>query len=136
MTDSAAVKAGQEKVVKIVATKVADGRWTLKAEIAPELMEEGHKIDDTVAALGKALSTLPLQSKTRAGTTSIEIPAESVTSGLYYSVCYADSPDFKTSLESPRKLAKPGENLVLEIPADNAPARFFRVKASMTSTGE
>lgn len=134
IADESAAEAGQSLVLKLTATpSESSGGWVLQVEIDQEKIVP---LDDTVAALGKALSTLSLQSKTRAGTTSIEIPAESVTSGLYYSVCYADSPDFKTSLESPRKLAKPGESLVLEIPADNAPARFFRVKASMTSTGE
>lgn len=133
LTDTAAEEAGQVAVLKIAATRgETDGTWILSIEIAPEQMEEGHKIDDTVAALGKALSTLSLQSKTRAGTTSIEIPAESVTSGLYYSVCYSASPDFKTCSECQRSLAKPGENLELELPADSASTRFFKVKASMT----
>lgn len=136
IADDAAKSAGQEKVVKIVATKVADGRWTLKAEIAPELMEEGHKIDDTVAALGKALSSLSLQPKARAATTSLVIPAESVTPGLYYSVVYADDVNFSAPHDSQHVLARPGENLILELPADNAQTRFFRAKASLTEEGD
>ncbi len=136
IADEKARAAGQEKVLKLVAKEVSAGKWALSVEIAPEMMAEGHKIDDTVAALGKALSSLMLQPNTRAATTTLEIPEESVTPGLYYSLRYSSSTDFKTYSESPTALAKPGENLVLEVPSDNAPTMFFKVKASMLSTGE
>lgn len=122
---------GQAQFLTLKATPVAgeSGKWMVQAVVDNEKLPENKKINDTAVAFAQqGLEAVAGATET----THVDIPAASVTPGLYYSVSFGTTPDNHTQ-ESERILATGSEGVTIPVPAlGNEKVYYIKVKASAT----
>ena len=128
ISDSAAKAAGQESVV---AKRIVFNRETGKYDVTLVVDVESKLFvspDDAVAAF--AVVGLA-QLADALGEVTVEIPAEKVTSGLYYSIVHADNIGFENASETARSLAT-ASGVRIAVPKIEARTQFFRIAVNLT----
>lgn len=129
IVDAAAKAAGQEEiVVKNVAFNPDTGRYDVTLVVNTA---SGKYVSPETTVAAFAVAGLSGVAR-KVGDVTVELPADKVTPGLYYSVQQSDSLSFEEYVETARSLATDA-GAVIVVPPQAAGAGFFRICVSLTA---
>ncbi len=129
IVDAAAKAAGQEEVVvKDIVLNPETGKYdvTLVINTASEkfVAPETTVAEFAIAGLAAIAENV--------GDVTVELPADKVTPGLYYSVEYADNVRLTGATETARSLAT-AAGVTIRVPKIEAATQFFRIAVNLTA---